>query len=288
QLDAERQAVEEATERDGGGQVVPVEPEARRHLPGAVAEQAGGRVRQGLCAVNDVLGRDGQARQRQQPLGLEPQALARGHERAQAAAGREELVDDEGGAKQVLELVEEQEGVPVPQGGDDLVEGGGAAAPSTTSSGGTGRPASGSSHSAWSRRRSREVASARRPRQDGRSSSPTRAAPSRCSNSSRSKRACRSLRAATTWSRGEGPPRRRTPAACATATDTPSGAATPARGTTITPSGNAGRSRSAALSARPVLPTPPGPTSVSRRHSSPVRRAAMRSSSSSRPTDDSA
>ena len=63
------------------------------------------------------------------------------------------------------------------------------------------------------------------------------------------------------------------------------GVVTTASGTKHVPSAKSRARRSAAAMARRVLPMPPGPLSVSKRHSGPERISAMRPTSISRPTN---
>jgi hypothetical protein len=77
-------------------------------------------------------------------------------------------------------------------------------------------------------------------------------------------------------------PASRTPNAAATAEATSAGSASAARETYRTPSRRAPPARAAASSARRVLPTPPGPVSVSSR--APRSRRLTSASSRSRPT----
>src|SRR5829696_1682131 len=109
-------------------------------------------------------------------------------------------------------------------------------------------------------------------------------ASSRCSRLSRTRRRCFARSVETSVSASGRPPTSRTPRLWPIAEATSAGSGTAASGTKTTPSANADSSLSAVSRARRVLPTPPGPVSVTRRTSGRQRRSVKVVVSRSRPT----
>ena len=148
-------------------------------------------------------------------------------------------------------------------------------------SGGTGY-----SRSARSPSTVRLVATITSPGQRASSSPRSRATPTTCSRLSKISSQAPSPNVSASASSGEPARARSAPAARPTATRTSPGSVTVSSGTNTVPAPNRSRSRSPAATASRVLPTPPGPVSVTSRAPERATSPATSSMARSRPSSD--